>query len=380
MKTILDSSSTGVSRLLHSCRPTFISVGTVAIVIGLWTLLTGCSPQATTSPASVDAGPPDEATVHDDDVAMVIDGREITVAEIDEHMRDQFMTEFRRQPADKQYTLRETAAKGLVQKMIVEGEAKKRGMSADELLEQISDSAGTPTDDEIETWYKANPNRARGAQLEDLASQIEQLLLSERRITALKEIVDPILEKTSWRMVLAPPRTDLDTTRLVRGAADAPITIMTFSDYQCPYCIFAEPVLDEVLKRYPDKVRVAHRHFPLESIHAFARPAAEASMCAEAQGKFWEYHQAIFNLSGKLSKDSLAKIGSDLGLDIEELNACIDERRFKEFVDTDFAAGRAAGVTGTPSFFINGVAYNGSRDANGMSKQIDLELARIEGR
>ncbi len=349
-------------------------------MIGLWTLLTGCSPQATTSPASADAGPPAETTPHGDDIAIEIDGREITMDEVDEHMKDQFMTEFRRQSADKQYSLRETAAKDLVQKMIVDSEAEKRGISTDALLKEIADSAPVPSAEEIAVWYKENQSRVRGAKLEDITPQIEQHLLSERRIAALNEIVDPILGKMSWRITLAPPRADLGTTRLVRGASDAPITIMTFSDYQCPYCILAEPVLDEVLERYPDKVRVAHRHFPLESIHALARPAAEASMCAEAQGKFWEYHQAIFNLSGKLSKDSLAKIGRDLGLDIEELNACIDERRFKEFVDSDFAAGRAAGVTGTPSFFINGIVYSGSRDADGMSRQINLELASTQGR
>jgi predicted DsbA family dithiol-disulfide isomerase len=341
--------------------------------------LAGCGPQKLegSERASVDAGP--KETSQGDDLAIILDGREITVAEVDEHMKDQFMKEFSKQPDEKQFSMRENAARDLVQSIVIGAEAKKRGIGSDELLEEIADAVAKPTSEEIATWYEANQARLRGASLEDVSTQIDQLLSTERQAKALEDFLNPKLEAMSWRIVLAPPRQDLEPTRLSRGSADAPITIMTFSDYQCPYCILAEPLLAEMLSRYPDKVRIVHRHFPLDSIHPFARPAAEAAMCADEQGKFWEFHQGIFDLAGKLNENSLAKIGSDLDLDPDSLNRCIEERRFKDFVDADFAAGRAAGVTGTPAFFINGITFTGARDADEMSRQVDLELARIEG-
>jgi protein-disulfide isomerase len=154
---------------------------------------------------------------------------------------------------------------------------------------------------------------------------------------------------------------------------------MAFSDYQCPYCVRSEPVLAEVLERYPDQVRLVHRHFPLDNIHPFARPAAEASMCADEQGKFWEYHDGIFARRGKLEDGSFAEIGSAVGLDADEFDSCIRERRYKDFVEADFAAGREAGVTGTPSFFLNGIALKGARSVDELSRYVDLELARIQG-
>ena len=133
-----------------------------------------------------------------------------------------------------------------------------------------------------------------------------------------------------------------------------------------------------MLARYPTDVRVVHRHFPLDSIHPFARPAAEAAMCADEQGQFWEFHDAIFARSGRLDEGSFAEIGSELQLDAASLQLCIDERRYQAFVETDFAAGKAAGVTGTPAFFVNGIALKGARDADQLSQVVDAELARIQ--
>jgi protein-disulfide isomerase len=153
---------------------------------------------------------------------------------------------------------------------------------------------------------------------------------------------------------------------------------MVFSDYQCPYCVRSEPVLAEVLSRYPDSVRLIHRHFPHDSILPFARPAAEAAMCAEEQGKFWEFHDGIFALNGRLDASSFLAIGADLDLDPGALGECLEERRYEKFVQEDLLAGQAAGVTGTPAFFVNGIAMKGARDADDLSRVVDSELARIQ--
>ena len=137
-------------------------------------------------------------------------------------------------------------------------------------------------------------------------------------------------------------------------------------------------MLAEVLARYPEQVRLIHRHFPLDNIHPYARPAAEAAMCADEQGRFWEYHDAIFARSGRLTDESVAEIGSELGLDLEAFGTCVEERRYAEFVSDDMEAGRSAGVTGTPAFFINGIPLKGARDADQLSRVIEAELARSE--
>jgi len=363
----LSNAESGSNRRSHTLTLVWALLGLL--------VLAGCSPRDLAS-TSVDAGP--QAASGDEAVAVIIEGQAITIEQIDEHMKDQFLEEFLRQPADRQFEMRETAVRDLVQRRVIEGEAKKQGKTSQELLDEIANGVPEPTIEEITSWYTENQNRLRGAKLEDVASSIKELMLKERRAKAMSDFLDPKLEALSWKIVITPPRNELEATRLVRGPADAAVTIMTFSDYQCPYCVRSEPVLAEVLERYPDQVRLVHRHFPLDNIHPFARPASEASMCAEEQGKFWEYHDGIFALQGRLADGSLTEIASSIGLDEDAFSLCIEERRYKDFVETDFKAGQEAGVTGTPSFFLNGIKLKGARDADELSRYVDLELARIE--
>ena len=353
----------------HAMRA--ITLASIALLVSV-----GCSPRDLV-PSSIDAGPPTASK--GEGIAVIIEGRAITISEVHEHMQDQFLEEFLRQSEERQFEMRESAVRDLVQETIIENEARKQGKTSQELFDEIANGFPEPTIEEVSDWYSKNQSRLRGAKLEDVASAIKEVIIKERRAKAISDFLDPKLDALSWRMVLTPPRKELETTRLVRGSADAAVTIMAFSDYQCPYCVRAEPVLAEVLERYPDQVRLVHRHFPLDNIHPFARPAAEASMCADEQGKFWEYHDGIFARRGKLEDGSFAEIGSAVGLDVDAFDSCIRERRYKDFVEADFAAGREAGVTGTPSFFLNGIALKGARSADELSRYVDLELARIQG-
>jgi len=368
-----DSISTHVSRDDTTIAMLAITLASIGLL-----LLAGCSPR-NRAPSLLDAGrtsPTGEP--RDEGVAVIIEGRAITISEVDEHIKDQFLEEFLQQPADRQFEMRETAVRDLVQRRVIEDEAKKQGKTSQELLDEIANGVPEPTLEEITSWHTENQSRLRGAKLEDVAGSIKELMLKERRAKAMSDFLDPKLEALSWKIVITPPRNELEATRLVRGHADAAVTIMTFSDYQCPYCVRSEPVLAEVLERYPDQVRLVHRHFPLDNIHPFARPASEAAMCADEQGRFWEYHDGIFARRGRLEDGSLAEIASDIGLDTDAFSLCIEERRYKDFVDADFVAGQAAGVTGTPSFFLNGIKLKGARNADELSRYVDLELARIE--
>ncbi len=265
----------------------------------------------------------------------------------------------------------------MVQRQVVDAEAKKKGLTPEALFEEVAAGAPAVTVEDVSKWFKENEARLGGAPLEEVAPQIEKMLAQEHRGAAWSAFIEPKLAALSWNMVLTPPRTTIETTRLVRGPENAPITLITFSDYQCPYCIRSEKVLADVLAKYPKDVRLNQRHFPLDQIHPFARPAAEAAMCADEQGHFWEFHDAIFALNGKLDEKSFAAIGAQLGLDEKALARCISEHRFKDFVQQDADAGEAAGVTGTPAFFVNGIPMKGARDVKDLSRVIDGELARL---
>lgn len=313
----------------------------------------------------------------DDRVALVLEGEEITVGELNERMQEQFLEEFLRQPEDRQYEMREAAIRELVQRHVVEREASKRGLAPDALYDEITAAAPAVTVEDVSSWYKQNEARLGGAKLEDVAPRIEQMLQHERRSQAWSAFLDPKLEALAWEMRLSPPRKDVEATRLVRGPADAPVTLIEFSDYQCPYCIRSESVLKDVLAKYPKDVRLVVRHFPLDQIHPFARPAAEAAMCADEQGRFWDFHDALFALGGDIDEASLPAIAQKLALDSKAFETCVAERRFQAFVEADAQAGEGAGVTGTPAFFVNGIPLKGARDVAEFSRVIDTELARI---
>ncbi len=349
--------------------------------------LAGCSPLGLeTSPGDPRtsskvgaAGTPTVAEAEKvDTIVVTIEGRSITLDDLHEHMQDQFLEEFLRQPEDEIYEMQENAVRDLVQRHVIDRAAAERGITSEALFQEITGAGAEPSEEDVARWYSLNQSRLRGARLEDVAVQIKEMLVGTARKEAWDEFVSPRIEDLDWEMRLEPPRAQLAATRLIRGPTDAPVTIMTFSDYQCPYCVRSEPVLAEVLARYPKRVRVVHRHFPLDNIHSFARPASEAAMCADEQGKFWEFHDAIFARMGSLEKNSFREIGAEIGLGEDALETCIEERRYSDFVQADFDAGQKAGVTGTPAFFVNGIALKGARDADALSRVVDSELERIQ--
>jgi predicted DsbA family dithiol-disulfide isomerase len=360
-------------------RPLFWVLSPLAAWILLVICLVGCGPLGL-EPSAADSASakPTPATEGGEEVAVLIEGQSITVADLHQHMQKQFLEELLRKPPAEIYEMHENAVRDLVQRHVIDGAAAERGISSEALFEEITSAAPEPTIQDVTDWFAQNESRLRGARLEDVAGQIRDMLAGEAQSKAWGDFVGPRIAALDWQMKLEPPREQLVATRLIRGPEDAAVTIMTFSDYQCPYCIRSEPVLAEVLARYPETVRVIQRHFPLDSIHPFARPAAEAAMCAEEQGKFWEFHDAIFARQGRLAEGSFAEIGTELELDSEALSTCISERRYADFVQADFMAGQQAGVTGTPAFFINGIPLKGARDADDLSQIVDSELARIQ--
>ncbi len=148
-----------------------------------------------------------------------------------------------------------------------------------------------------------------------------------------------------------------------KGSKNAPVTIIEFSDFQCPYCArFAQQTMPAIVKNYVDagKVKIVFKDFPL-SFHANAKNAAEAANCAAEQGKFWEYHDKIFENQNALDAASLKKYAKDLSLDSSKFDSCLDSDKYVSEIEQDVAEGQQNGVTGTPAFFVNGKEITGAQ-------------------
>jgi protein-disulfide isomerase len=159
----------------------------------------------------------------------------------------------------------------------------------------------------------------------------------------------------------------------VRGPKDAPITVVLFSDFQCPFCGRVEPVLTELEKAYPGKVRVAWKNFPL-SFHNNAKPAAEAAMAANEQGKFWEMHDILFKNQQALSASDLEKYAQEIGLDMGRFKSAVESHRYAAQIEADMKQGSDLGVSGTPAAFVNGQLVSGAQPVDAYKKIVDAEL------
>jgi protein-disulfide isomerase len=167
-------------------------------------------------------------------------------------------------------------------------------------------------------------------------------------------------------------------TPYVRGPADAPVTIVVFSDFQCPYSSRLNPVLKEVLKRYDGKVRLVYKFLPLKSIHPQAEAAAKAAMAAEKQGKFWEYHDALLESYQELSEEKFVEIAARLGLDVKRFQWDRKDPRFVNYLKNDADEAATNHIRSVPSVFINGRPLR-NRSLEGFTTVIDQELGDVSG-
>ncbi len=167
---------------------------------------------------------------------------------------------------------------------------------------------------------------------------------------------------------LTPPLGDLDHRR---GAPGAPLELVMFGDFQCPFCLGAQKSLRRVRERLGERLLFGFRHLPIAAKHPLAMEAAEASEAAAAQGRFWDYHDALYPSQPKLSRETLLQVGRELGLDAERIAAEIDAGAHRERIERDLASAEASGVTGTPTFFVNGERFYGAYDASSLIEALE---------
>jgi protein-disulfide isomerase len=170
---------------------------------------------------------------------------------------------------------------------------------------------------------------------------------------------------------------DVDPARdHIRGVEDAPVTLVEYGDYECPYCGQAEVVVRELLVSFGDDLRYVWRHLPLNDVHPHAQLAAEAAEAAGAQGAFWEMHDRLLDHQDELTPGDLGSHGEALGLDIDRFWDELRRRRYAGRVEEDVASADASGVAGTPSFFINGKRHRGAYDVDTLTAAVRAARAR----
>ena len=305
-------------------------------------------------------------------VLATVDGRPITAREFEERLKP-FIYKVRREIFDTEAR----AVDMRINQLLLEAEAKKRNLTAENLFKtEVADKVREPTDAEVTKFYQDNKGRIQA----DLASVRADIvgLLKEQQISRLEnEFAQRLRAGAKLQNFLTEPEppvlaisTDDDPAR---GERSAPVTVVVFTDFQCPSCAEMHPVIDETLKAYGNRVRLVVRDFPL-GIHAQARKAAEAANAANAQGKFFEYIGVLFKNQSALDVASLKKYATDLGLTRAQFDAALDSGQYAAEVENDIADGEAYGVDGTPTIFVNGVRLF-NLTAEGLRMAIDRALS-----
>jgi protein-disulfide isomerase len=312
------------------------------------------------------------------EVIAMVGSTPITLAEVDDKALDQPAGNFGSSKLSQAlYDARRAALDEIVALRLMDDAAKTQGIDRAALIEkEITAKVPTVTDPEVAAWYEANKGRVQGASLDQVRQPIRAFLTQERMQTVREQYVDTLKSKTPVRVMLDPPRQKVApaATSPVRGPANAPVEIVEFSDFQCPFCQRADPTVTQVLNTYGDRIRLVYREYPLPN-HPNAKPAAEAGMCANEQGKFWPYHDRLFANQQRLGTNDLKQHAVELGLDAARFNTCLDSHKYQSLVEADINAGNDAGVNGTPAFFINGRMISGAQPFEAFKKIIDDELA-----
>jgi len=329
--------------------------------------VTGCARSRAASPPSADEDP--------GKVVAQVGGASITLEEVDRRAAGKLQ-----RLRNEEYDARRQALDEMIVERLFQKEAAARGVTQDALLKAEVDAKVTPpTAGDVKTVYEQNRAAAGTRTLAELTPLIERSLREHRQAERAAQFRDELKAKTGVKVTLDAPRVAMtvpaDAPTL--GPAGAPVTIVEYLDYQCPFCHRAQGVVDEVLSRYAGKVRFVHRDFLLGKPRSL--PAARAARCAGEQGKFWEYHRNLLVGSGDMSDEDLRSRATAMGLDAGRFSACVASDRFDADIQRSTESGNALGIDATPTFFVNGRRLMGALPADQFAEVIDSELGKSGG-
>jgi len=265
----------------------------------------------------------------------------------------------------------------LLEEKLLQSEAAQRGITKDQLLQQeLQGKVKEPTEDDVKSYYEANKQRINQPLLQ-ISSQIYNFLKTQNYNQAKATFVEQLKQSRGVRVSLSPLREGIETAGSpTQGPENAPVTLVEFSDFQCPYCANLFRTLHQILDKYGSQIRLVYRNFPLVQIHPHAEKAAEAGLCAADQGQFWPMHDLMFQTQRQLTEEDLKVKAAQLKLNLDQFNSCLASGQHAGQIKLDLSAGAKLGVAGTPALFINGRFISGAVPFDDIAKIIDEELTQ----
>ena len=343
-----------------------------AVALSLLSLLTGCAANnASGTDAAAQSPPP--ATGFSGEVLGTVNGEDITMDDVIAGVRGR-LAEL---DAQRYEVLRE-ATQMKIDEELVQIAADEQGLTVQELYyREVRDKITEPTEEQIRQAYEQNKSQAGGRTLEELRPGVIRFLQQRQLERLERNFIRQLRNDAGAKVTLEPPRIELEMPieAPAKGAADAPVTLVEFADFQCGYCKRAHPEIQRLLNEYGSSVRYVFMDYPLEN-HIRAVPASVAARCAGEQDKFWDYFDNLMVMNGDLSDGDLSKRATDLGLDADAFTACYESNKYQSTVMSMMENGRQVGVTGTPTFFINGRMLIGAKGYDELKSIIEQELER----
>jgi len=301
--------------------------------------------------------------VSDKSVIAEVGGQKLTLGDLEQAMRDRLF-----QARQQYYSVERAALEQWIDDQVLASEAHRQNLTVDQLLER-NIHVIDPTDDQLHVYYEGlNTEQPFEAVREKVLQHIRDLRTSKIRAAYVKSL----REKEGVRITFAPPAVEFTSEVVLLGPKNAPIQLVEFADYECPYCQQVHPVVKKLMETYGSKISFSFRDFPLP-MHPDAPKAAEAARCAGVQGKYWEFHDALFT-DKRLAVSDLKSEARKLALDTTSFDKCLDSGVEAEGVKKDSSEAQRLQLTGTPTFFINGHLYNGTLTFDQLQSAIDKDL------
>jgi protein-disulfide isomerase len=321
----------------------------------------------------------------DDPVLAMIGGERITEADIIAQDREAFdnlqedgalrLRQLQARQAEARYTLLQTRLDKLLDRKALELEATARGTSTEAVLADIKVSV--VTEDEARAFFEAHKARAGSRTFEQLQPEITQFLANEHNTQATRSFLDALRARHGISSLLEPYRVAVAADGPGRGKEHALVTIVEFGDFQCPYCRQEEVALQTILDRHPEDVRLVFRELPLTAIHPNALVAAQAAVCADRQGMFWQMHDAMYQNQNALAQSALIETAKRVGIDPERFSTCLADSGTAKAVEKDAKAADELNINETPYLLINGRPMHGSIPVDQLEAVVSDELHRI---
>jgi len=351
------------------------------LVVGAAALAACAGSHTSAPPPAADGGAPASACLADSSpqqVLALVDGAAVMRQDLDKDVHRR-MDDLENESAQRKFHLLWAGAESVVADRLIAKEAARRRVSVDDLRQaEIAAKVALPSDEDLKKVYDEQV-ASSGVPFEQASAYIRSQLMTERMELQERSFVEQLRAGADVRYTLPVP--ELPRFAVETGAGpslgppEAKVTLVEFSDFQCPYCARASAMVRRLRELYPKALRVEFREFPLQQ-HPEARAAAEAARCADEQGKFWEFHDLLFANQRAQKTDDLERYGSEAKLDLVAWKSCLASGRAQKAVRAAEDAGRRNNVAGTPALYINGIKLVGLLPMPLLQSLIDNELRR----